>query len=48
MAMEDYDDSVGARRIAITHAVGQVWVWLHHKNIRVCEIFWANWDIITP
>ena len=26
---DDYDDSIGARRIAITKAVGCAWEWLH-------------------
>ena len=27
-----YNDSVGARRIAIIYVVGQAWVWLHHER----------------
>ena len=28
----DYDDNVGTRRIAITHAVARAWKWLHRER----------------
>lgn len=31
-AGESYEDSVGTRRIAITHAVGRAWEWLHQEK----------------